>query len=72
MCRLGFQRGAIFRASTVAAANSLSISQNQTLRRRSNLVEEAKTTVKVGVLLGMQCQGQEEKVVSKLVENRRE
>ncbi|KAI8000020.1 Gamma-tubulin complex component 2 [Camellia lanceoleosa] len=68
MGRLGFQRGAIFRASTMAAANSLSISQDQTLKRRSNLVKKAQTTVKVGVLLGMQCQGQEEEVVSKLVE----
>ncbi|KAL7162684.1 hypothetical protein ACSBR2_043049 [Camellia fascicularis] len=68
MGRLGFQRGAIFRASAMAAANSLSISQNQTLRRRSNLVEEAQSTVKVGALLGMQCQGQEEEVVSKIVE----
>ncbi|KAI7995971.1 hypothetical protein LOK49_LG11G02367 [Camellia lanceoleosa] len=57
--RLGFQRGALFKASAVAAAavTSLSSSQSHATQRRKNLIEEAQATVKIGKLLGLQCQG---------------
>ncbi|XP_028126943.1 uncharacterized protein LOC114323538 [Camellia sinensis] len=68
--RLGFQRGALFRASAVAAAaaTSLSSSQSHATQRRKNLMEEAQSTVKIGKLLGLQCQGKEDELVNKIVE----
>ncbi|KAL7206344.1 hypothetical protein ACSBR2_019119 [Camellia fascicularis] len=64
----GFQRGAIFRATAAAVASSLSSSQNQSRSSRRKLIEEAKSTLKVGAILGLQYQGREEEVVNKIVE----
>ncbi|KAI8007815.1 Plastidic glucose transporter 4 [Camellia lanceoleosa] len=66
--RLGFQRGAILRASTVATTASLAISQSQAMNRRRHLIEEAKSTMRVGIFLGMDCQRKDEEIVSKIVE----
>ncbi|XP_028075241.1 uncharacterized protein LOC114277542 [Camellia sinensis] len=65
---LGFQRGAILRVSAVAAASSMTISQSQAVNKRRHLLEEAKSTVRIDTLLGMDCQRKEEKIVSKIVE----
>ncbi|KAF5934418.1 hypothetical protein HYC85_030589 [Camellia sinensis] len=61
-----FQKGAIFRAA--AAVISLSVEQSLNSRRRNKFLSEAQATMEVGKILGLNCEGKEQKVISKLIE----
>ncbi|CAL5404544.1 unnamed protein product [Camellia sinensis] len=67
--RLGFQKGAIFRASAEAATSQKSSSsQSQATKRRRQLHDEAMATMRVGTELGIDFRGKEEEVVSRIEE----
>ncbi|GMP55752.1 hypothetical protein CsSME_00020482 [Camellia sinensis var. sinensis] len=60
-----FSRGAICRAVAIAA--SLSVPQTSGPSGRAALLKEARETVQLGKLLGMNCKGKEEEVVNRIV-----
>ncbi|KAL7176390.1 hypothetical protein ACSBR2_029847 [Camellia fascicularis] len=61
-----FSRGAICRATTIATL--LSLPQMSGPSRRDMLLKEARDTVQLGKLLGMNCKGKDEEVVNRTVE----